>query len=285
VTAPVLDLAALLSQVAPPEADGDKKARGTLLVIGGAATCPGGALLAGTAALRAGAGRVQLVVHPDVAAAVGAALPEAFVIGWRPGGRVPDLLAERCAAADAVLVGPGLGPEGELAADVASDLVGDRAPLMLDASAVGAARRVGHRPLVLAPNPEEAARLLGVEPSDVEEDIAALARAVATKIGQPAAVRGVVSVIADGAGTEWCERGAPSGLGTAGSGDVFAGIAAGLMAIGAEPLAALAWAIAAHVEAGTDTERTVAPVGYLASEVAAAVPAAMVRLRQRAVDG
>ncbi|MER7277185.1 hypothetical protein ABT369_22335 [Dactylosporangium sp. NPDC000244] len=53
-----------------PEPGGDKHDRGTVLVIGGSRTTPGGVLLAGVAALRAGAGRLQLAVTGSTAAAL-----------------------------------------------------------------------------------------------------------------------------------------------------------------------------------------------------------------------
>ena len=65
------------------------------------------------------------------------------------------------------------------------------------------------------------------------------------------------------------------GLATGGSGDVLAGIAAGLAARGAEPLAATLWAVWLHGEAGRRCAEQIGPLGFLARELLAHVPALM----------
>src|SRR4051812_16115911 len=99
-----------------PELDeeGTKHSRGTVLVIGGAESTPGAVLLAGVAALRAGAGRLQVATVEATAVAVGVALPEAAVVGVPagPNGSVSpaaaDLLVEKASRAATVVLGPGL---------------------------------------------------------------------------------------------------------------------------------------------------------------------------------
>lgn len=124
-----------------PDSAGDKESRGTVLVIGGSPEMPGGALLAAEAALRAGAGRLQVATCASVAPLVAAQLPEARVFALpetRAGGIAPGAavrLAEHAAAATAVLVGPGMLDE-----PAASRLVQELArlvtsiPLVLDAA-------------------------------------------------------------------------------------------------------------------------------------------------------
>lgn len=97
-----------------PSGGAGKDDRGSVLVIGGARKTPGAALLAGTAALRAGAGRLTLAVAGSTAVQVAVALPEAGVVGLAEtdGGAVRGTgvttLAEELEQATAVLVGPGL---------------------------------------------------------------------------------------------------------------------------------------------------------------------------------
>jgi NAD(P)H-hydrate repair Nnr-like enzyme with NAD(P)H-hydrate dehydratase domain len=71
------------------------------------------------------------------------------------------------------------------------------------------------------------------------------------------------------------------GLATSGSGDVLAGLVAGLLARGAEPAQAAVWAVALHARAGEALARRFGPLGTLARELAAEVPALMERLRPR----
>ena len=78
----VLTRELLLGWPLPEAEDGaDKHARGTALVIGGDATTPGSVLLAGLAALRVGAGRLQVATAEETATAIGVAAPEAKVMG------------------------------------------------------------------------------------------------------------------------------------------------------------------------------------------------------------
>jgi NAD(P)H-hydrate repair Nnr-like enzyme with NAD(P)H-hydrate dehydratase domain len=65
----------------PNPEEGDKKARGNVLIVAGGVQVPGAACLAGTSALRAGAGRLQIATCTRNAMAVGVAIPEALVLG------------------------------------------------------------------------------------------------------------------------------------------------------------------------------------------------------------
>src|SRR6187431_3002211 len=70
-----LDAALLQSWPLPVDDGSDKYSRGTVLVVGGSTMTPGAVLLAGRAALRMGAGRVQVATAPEVAIPVGVAFP------------------------------------------------------------------------------------------------------------------------------------------------------------------------------------------------------------------
>src|SRR5215218_9974326 len=112
--ATVLDAALLRAWPMPRMTGSDKFSRGTAVVVGGSPSTPGAVRLAGEAALRMGAGRLQIVTAADAAAALGVVVPEALVVPlradddggllWRNEDRLDVILAE----ADAVLVGPGL---------------------------------------------------------------------------------------------------------------------------------------------------------------------------------
>src|SRR3954451_17416851 len=175
----ILTPASLRDWPLPPPAD-TKYGRGQVLVVGGARSSPGAALLAGTSALRVGAGRLTLAVARSVAVATAIAVPEAGVLGLpetKAGavdGTGTEVLDSDLAGADAVLVGPGLD-DADRTADLLQALVprvGSAVPVLLDAYALGvlpdlaeARDALGGR-LVLTPNPAEAARLLGVDEID-----------------------------------------------------------------------------------------------------------------------
>lgn len=253
--------------------EGDKHSRGTVLVVGGAAATAGAVLLAGHAALRSGAGILQLCCAPPVATALAVQMPEARVVAW-------DELDAQLEGVDAVLVGPGLDD-----VDHALDLlrrVATGAPdadLVVDAYALGglshepAMLHGRNRPPVLTPNTTEAAVLSGAaELGDLEEAAADLARRY----------RAVVSVHGHTAtpdGERWREEGGDIGLGTAGSGDVLAGLVAGLLARGAEPAQAACWAVHVHAAAGQRLAARLGRTGFLARELAADAPLVLASLQ------
>src|SRR3712207_635435 len=123
-----------------PADDGDKDQRGRVLVIAGSTSVPGAALLASTAALRAGAGKLQIATCRSIATQLGLAVPEALVLGLpeTPSGEIDPSAAvelrERIARCDAVLIGPGMLDEEAVAALTANLLDCDPgAAFVLDA--------------------------------------------------------------------------------------------------------------------------------------------------------
>src|SRR4051812_29159615 len=127
----------------PDLADADKYSRGTVLVIGGSAATPGAVVLAGLAALRMGAGRLQIATAEAVASHVGVVVPEAMVIGLRPsasGLEMSDDLHRALANADAVVIGPGMvgdSPPTHLVTHIC-DVLGEESLLVVDALALPA---------------------------------------------------------------------------------------------------------------------------------------------------
>jgi ADP-dependent NAD(P)H-hydrate dehydratase len=267
-TAPLTEL---LDRHPLPVRTGGKDESGTLVIVGGPPSCPGAVILAARAALRVGCGRVQLVVHPDVAAATATAVPETLVIAWGQRGSLPDDVRDQLRTADAVVIGSGHDRLPSETVCTVADTAVDAA-VVLDAGALGAARDLSYAAnLVLAPNAREAEDLTGDR-----GDEATLAVRLAAQLDRAVAVRGPVTVIADG-DARWAFDDAPPGLGTPGSGDVLIGTLGGLLAGGLEPVAALGWAVALHARAGALLAGET-PVGYLASDIATRLPHALVAL-------
>lgn len=273
-----------------PPRTGGKDARGGVLVVGGARRTPGAAALAGTAALRVGAGRLTLAVAGSVATALAVATPEAGVLGLpetaagSPTGAPAPHLADEIARADVVVLGPGLDePDGSAALvrlvldALAEDDPAGGTAVLLDAFALGVLPLLGDTVrlpegrTVLTPNTTEAARLLGaeeVDPDDAAARVAARWGAVVSCAGR----------IAHPDGRLWASATGDTGLGTSGSGDVLAGTVAGLLAGGASPEQAACWGTAVHGAAGDRLAARVGPLGYLARELADEVPAVLVEI-------
>jgi hydroxyethylthiazole kinase-like uncharacterized protein yjeF len=277
-----------------PDAEVDKDSRGRVLAVGGSAQVPGAILLAGVAALRAGAGKLQLATSRGAAPALGVAVPESLVIalpetrgGEIAGARVPRLLLDNAAGAHALLIGPGMSSDREAFALLSRVVrrLGDDAVLVLDAAAILALthdgrllKKLGGR-AVLTPHAGEMASLLGIDRSAVEDDAPEAAREGARRFGAVVALKGAESWIAQPDGTLYRYAGRTAGLATSGSGDTLAGIVAGLAARGAPAAHAAVWGTYLHGAAGRVLSRKVGPIGFLARELLDEIPGTMRRLR------
>lgn len=274
-----------------PGTSASKEERGRVLVIGGAAETAGAALLAAVAALRTGAGKLQLALAGSVAAAAAVAVPEALVraLPETAAGRIDPAAAERVgelvAGAQAVLVGPGLAGTPESAALVRAllpELAGRTA--VLDALALAALTGAPDclaglcGAAVLTPNAAEMGHLLDRPVEAVTADPRACALAAADRFGAVVALGGGESWIAAPDGRVWSDASGSAGLGTSGSGDVLAGVVAGLAARGADPAQAAVWAVHVHGRAGDRLAARVGRLGYLARELVAEVPGVLTEL-------
>lgn len=267
----------------PPIASGDKDERGSILIIAGSREVAGAALLTAMAAMRAGAGRLQIVTVDSAAPGLSISMPEAMVTGLaegRDGGFAPSTvkpIAERAAEADVVVAGPGMRGNKSTEA-LAAALVGSGQPLVLDAAllhALPARRDEVERsdcPTILLPHAGEMASLLGCDEAEVEADPAGAGRRCAERYDCLTLVKGVQSHIVAPDGQVFRYRGGGPGLGISGSGDTLAGIVGGLLARRADPLTALLWGVWCHGEAGRRLGEKIGTLGYLAREIPGEVP-------------
>ncbi|WP_370965153.1 NAD(P)H-hydrate dehydratase [Amycolatopsis sp. cg9] len=263
--------------------------RGTVLVVGGARTVPGAPALSGTAALRAGAGTLQLAVAERHATAIGVSVPESSVIGLpeHASGAIAadaaDRLADVLPGAGSVVVGPGL-TGAEETEELLRRLVPAIAPdarVVLDAFALGALSRAPELAepladrLLLTPNRVEAAFLDGCEEEDVDD--------LATAVRIARRYRGVVllmGVVAEPGGRTWRDGSGHVGLATSGSGDVLAGLTGGFLARGAAVDQAACWATHVHAVAGQRLIPDTGSTGLLARELVAEIPRVIAELER-----
>ena len=91
-------------------------------------------------------------------------------------------------------------------------------------------------------------------------------------------LKGRETFVASPGGKVFVNRAGSVGLATSGSGDVLAGVIAGLVARGAEPARAAAWGVYLHALAGERLARRVGPLGFLARELPAEIPPLMAEL-------
>lgn len=261
----------------------DKNSRGRVLAVGGSARSPGAIRLTGEAALRVGAGKVQLATLASAATLLGLLVPETGIVALperdgevavAPDGPLDTVLSH----ADAIVVGPGMADKDAALATArrAAELAGDEATLVLDAAAIGCARALDLGSLagrvVMTPHHGEAASLTGRTVEAIEADPAATARAIAAEFGAIVALKSSETLLAAPDGTLLEYAGGGVGLATGGSGDVLAGAVAGLLARGAPPLVATGWAIWLHGHSGRRMAARHGPIGFLARELLEEMP-------------
>jgi len=268
----------------PPPVHGrgtTKNSRGRVLVIGGSPMVPGAVRLTGEAALRAGAGKLQMATVDTATAALGIVVPEAAVIGLPIGddGEIapctPKLLQASIKNADVVVLGPGMGtPQaaGHLLALVTS-LATEETLLILDAAAIPCMRDFGvvlggfRGRLIATPHHGEMAALTGVDIDAIAADPEKIAGDIARRFGVIVVLKASDTVVATPDGESLHYGGGGIGMATGGSGDVLAGAIGGVAARGAEPLVAAGWGVWLHGQAGRRVATDRGPVGFLAREL------------------
>ena len=268
--------------------DGDKEDRGRLLAVGGSRELPGAVLLAGVAALRAGAGKLQIATAQSIAVQVGVAVPECRVIGLRETDEgciatsEVDRILKWAGDAQAVLLGCGLQHGAPL--DALLDRLFEArldVPLVLDAAVLGSLAERAEALVawpggaMLLPHAGEMARLLGIAREEVTNDPLSAARRAAATYRAVTLIKGEYSHVVAPDGRAVRFKGGGVGLATSGSGDALAGIVGGLAARGADPFTAVCWGVYLHGEAGRKLGRDVGRVGYLARELLDFVPGLM----------
>ena len=264
---------------------GGKEDRGSVLVVAGGGAVPGAPVLTGLGALRSGAGKLQMVATRATAVPLGIAVPESLIL-WGPqtGDREIGLpsrtrLAAYARGADAVVIGPGMMGERIARAFTAGLLaLFPHLPAVVDAAALPSAKAEGRFPelaavrTVLTPHAGEMAGMLALTKEEVLTDPLGMAREAAARFQSVIVMKGPTTFVSSPSGLVWRHDGGVTGLGTSGSGDVLAGVIGGLLARGAPPLEAALWGVYVHAVAGRRLAQEIGPIGFIASDLLAAIP-------------
>jgi ADP-dependent NAD(P)H-hydrate dehydratase / NAD(P)H-hydrate epimerase len=256
----------LLDCLPPRPATAHKGFYGTVLVVGGDYGMAGAAALAAEAALRCGAGLVQVATRPEHVSALVARTPEVMPRGVQ----CTDELMPMLEAADVVVVGPGLG-QSHWALQLLQLALATGKPLVLDADALnmlavgapGGSRLVGNR--VLTPHPGEAARLLACTTAAVQADRFAAVSALQQRYGGVIILKGNGTLITGGGDTLLSDYGNP-GMASGGMGDVLSGVIGALLAQHLPPLEAAALGVCLH-GAAADSAAGEGQRGLVASDL------------------
>ena len=263
-----------------------KFSSGNVVIVGGASGLTGAPCMSALAAMRAGAGYVTVAAPAPLELAIAVRLLEAMFRGLpeEDGGLAPHATEAALAAverADAVVLGPGLGRRPGSQA-LARELAGRiEVPLVIDADGLNAfAGRLADlrdRPAatILTPHAGELGRLLEIESAAVERRRLHHARAAAAAAQAVVVLKGDDTIVAEPSGRVAISPGGAPALATAGTGDVLSGVTGTLLAKRLPAAHAAAAAVCAHLRAGRLAAAPHGPEGVIASDVIAALPAAL----------
>jgi hydroxyethylthiazole kinase-like uncharacterized protein yjeF len=260
--------------------EGHKYSRGHAVIVSGSASHTGAARLAATAALRAGAGLVT-IASPRTALAINATASLAVMVRPVDGAAEFDILLSD-KRFNAVAIGPGAGVGAATREMVMAALVGERA-VVIDADGLTSFARGGqdeffaavaaNRKAILTPHSGEFHRLFDGTLVAGDGSKTALTGAAARRSGAVVVFKGADTVIAAPDGRAAINANAPPWLATAGTGDVLAGLATGLVAQGMPSFEAACAAVSLHGEAAA-----AAGPGMISEDLAPLLPQIYARL-------
>ena len=253
--------------LAPRGRDSHKGEHGRVLCIGGEHGHGGAVLMAAEAALRSGAGLVDVVTRLPHVVALLARLPEAMAHAHADDADALD--AHFIEAADVVVIGPGLG-QGRWGAALFDQALQAGKPTVLDADALNLLAANPRRlpaDSILTPHPGEAARLLGIDTEGVQHDRFRAARQLAERHEAVVVLKGAGSIVAaPGRTPRLIDAGNP-GMAVGGMGDVLAGVVAALRGQGLDAFDAASCGALLHAAAGDAAARESGERGLLPTDL------------------
>jgi NAD(P)H-hydrate epimerase len=278
---------AVLDEIPRRDAASTKFVGGSVLVCGGSRGLTGAPSLSAEAAMRAGAGYVTAAVPASVHHVFELRLLEVMTVALEDEetaalgpGAVEEVL-ERAGKVGALVLGPGAG-RAEATLDAVRTIAARApVPLLLDADGLNA--HAGHlddlatreAATVLTPHAGELGRLLERSSEEIGRARLASVREAAKRAQAVVVLKGDDTLVADPGGRVAVNRGGSPALATAGTGDVLSGVVGAFLSKGLGPFTAAAAGVYVHARAGQIAPGAHGPDGVIASDVIAALPAAL----------
>lgn len=282
--------------------DANKGTFGKVLVIAGSQNYPGAAYLCCASAYRVGAGLVTLASIPSVCNIVTKKLPEVTLIPLpEKDGLISDLAAETLyenlsefSEEDVMLLGPGLNKKESTTRFVGRILeIWDLPSLVIDGDGLNMLSKTPNwwevldqhfTHAILTPHPKEMSRLTDFSVDEIQSNRKEVADKFATKWGQVVVLKGANTVVASPSGEYAISSFANPALATAGTGDVLAGIIAGLLAQGLNQFDAAALGVYIHGMAGEMAKEKVGDAGMLASDLLSLIPRVLLNISKQRIS-
>ena len=267
--------------------NGHKGSFGQVLALCGSEEYTGAAYLASTTALKSGCGLVRLGTPRTAHLALAQKLTEVIVMplddrDGKLSAEVADEIVKAMSGADAIICGCGLGQSDDIIEIVKSVIENADCPLVLDADGINALAAdlsvlKGERrgDIVITPHLGEMSRLIGAPISEIQKDVVGVAKSFACEYNVVTVLKSAATAVALPNGEVYVNTGGNSGMATAGSGDVLAGLIGGFIAQGVTPSEAAVAGVYIHSLAGRKAAAMMGEHGMLASDILNEIPFAI----------
>ncbi|MCM1541271.1 MAG: NAD(P)H-hydrate dehydratase [Blautia sp.] len=256
--------------------DGNKGTFGKVLLAAGSVNMAGAAVLAAKAAYRAGAGMVKVISPEENRVVLQTAVPEAlFGTPWE--------LAASLEWADAAVIGSGIGKSQSAINSLRQALQYGRKPLVIDADGLNLLAEneelcrlleeqgAKGRNVVLTPHVGELSRLTGVPIQELKQSLLTYGKELAERFHVIVTAKDARTFVCREQGSAYLNLCGNSGMATAGSGDVLAGITGTLLAQTEDAFTAAALAVYLHGRAGDAAAARKGRRGCMAGDIAEAL--------------
>ncbi len=268
---------------------------GKVLVVAGSVNYIGAAYLACSGAIRVGAGLVTLATAASLQPILASKLTEVTYLPLPESSQgiislqAARLIHQELSDYDVLLLGCGLGQNQSTIRFIKSILLGEKVMLpllVLDADALNTLAKTPRwwqqlaDNAILTPHPGEMARLAEVSVEEVQSDRVAIAKKVALEWHKTIVLKGAYTVVVTPEGRPRISPIANPGLASAGTGDVLAGVIAGLAAQGLTLVDAAACGVYLHGEAGEMVKERLGDAGMVASDLLPMLPLVIKQLKE-----
>jgi hydroxyethylthiazole kinase-like uncharacterized protein yjeF len=267
-----------------------KNTFGHVLLVGGSPGRTGAISMATRAALRTGAGLATVATWGDSLGTLVSQLPlEAMTLSIPGNEKSLEKTMEQLSPFSALVIGPGMGTRPEARRLMEMILGFYPGPVVLDADALNLISEHGmhsicqrrRAPTVLTPHPGEMARLIHWKKERVVHDPIGALKAAVDLTHSVVLLKGAATLMLSPEETMYLNHFPNSGMATAGSGDVLAGMIGGLLAQGIPGFDAAQVGVFLHSLAGARAARKVSPRGMMASDIIRSIPGAYLELQKK----
>ena len=272
----------------------NKGSFGRVLVTAGSINYIGAAYLACSGAQRVGAGLVTLATAGSLLPILAGKLSEVTYLPLpesQPGlisVEADEIITRESSRYDVLLMGCGLGQDPATVEFVSSLILEKELPLpVLDADALNILPKIPEwwqwltEDAILTPHPGEMSRLCGLSIDEIQSDRLGITRRFAAEWHQTIVLKGAYTIIATTDGRCRVSPFANPGLASAGTGDVLAGVIAGLLAQGLSAFDAAALGVYLHGATGEMIKNKLGDAGMVASDLLPALPQVIRELKQQ----